>query len=52
MLREIKGAYFESVYTVDEVLGMLDGGEDELTCDGSDDNFGVDVEDSSDSDER
>ena len=37
---------------MDEVLGMLDGGEGEPICDGSDDNFGMDLEDSSDSDER
>ena len=40
------------MYTMDEVLGMLDGGEDEPVCDGSDDDFGMDMEDSSDSDEK
>ena len=48
----MEGAYSERMYTMDEVLGMLDGGEDESMCDGSDDDFGMDMEDSSDSDER
>ena len=48
----MEGAYSEHVYTMDEVLGMLDGGEDEPICDGIDDDFEMDMEGSSDGDER
>ena len=46
------GEYSERMYTMDEVLGMLDGGKNEPIGDGSDDDFGMDMEGSSDSDKR